>query len=477
MVVDIPAAPEMESQTTPRIADMTQEQLMLFRERLGLKLPLARLSALASLYQKETREPSDYEWMLLDTLLYSHIMRPHTSLLAALQTQDPTTAAALSRLMQASRRANGTTPQPTPESLFDVMRQAQENANILPPPPNRADGTCPVLIAERDTLRLLSQGFVPTASRTIEGTPWQIVTARPVPPRAATYPKPGELYSLLPLPADQDSLQALALLLTARDVAPKLHLVRHVTAADYLEIIFSSSGFEADFSLLSDDPTTLPEGYWISADEATTKTLWQRAKQAGLSMTTFGRATVGGRLVVTQQRTTLFSSSLAQLRGLARPRAVDVRLDGPIPPCPIPPSCRYELASHTMLTRTFPLTPALTVQDVWGALKEDVTALLQQGIAPCSLQLAVGITENEATSLCALWSALLALSRTLDENDIPLAPAVFADAKGHASTVTFALIAWMPSSPKRHETQNQGDQPIENTYEPSISLSEIPENV
>jgi len=229
--------------------------------------------------------------------------------------------------------------------------------------------------------------------------------------------------------------------------------------------------------LLTDDPTTLPDGYFICADAPTTQTLLQRTRQSGLSMTTFGRATTGDRLVLTDHGTVGCSLPLAPLMSLCRPRAVDVRLNRQDDRRPLPAPCCAEVDSHTVLTRTVALDPHVDAQDVYLALKADISALQGKDVVPTSLQLAVGITECQTTSLCALWSCLLALGQALEEHPIPLLPAVFSGSRDALGSVTFALIAKTAPCGRIPETALPAADPAEQAPKTPILPPSEQENV
>jgi hypothetical protein len=446
MVHDIPAIPEPQpaDNTTPRFSDMTPEEMDALRVRLGLKLPLPRLMVLASLYQKEKREATDRELKLLDSLLYPLIMQPHNALLAALQTSDAPAADALAGLIEHSRAADGITPQPTAKSAWQVLRHAQEEMGIVPPPPDHASGIRLSMVHGADLAVLPRQGLSSVDSFSIEGTPWHITAALPCPVMADKQVRSGDLYSLIPLPLDNDQQTALSLILTAPAIARDLCLIRYVDGGDYSDVLLShAQGLEADLSLLvgEDYDAPLPAGYIVCADEETTKQLMWRVREAGLAITTFARATASGRLIITERRTPWLSLPIAPLAGLTRPRVVDVRLNGQTAKRSLPPSRRYDLTDHIILVRTLPLLSALTFTDVCRALEEDITQMKKEPVGINTLRMSVGITEDTTTSQCALWSSVLALWRVLTEQNIPSLPPVFAPANEQSGAITLALIA------------------------------------
>jgi hypothetical protein len=442
-IFDIPES-QPEPDASPRLADMTPGEMDALRTHLGLGLPLPRLMALASLYQKEKRQPADRELKLLDSLLYPLIMQPHNALLAALQTSDAPAAEALASMIEHSRAPGGITPQPTPKSALDALRHAQASADILPPPPDHASGMR-LSLSHRADLPILSRhGLAPVDDLAIQGTPWHVISAAPVPSVTDKQTRTGDLYSLISPPSDEDAQSTLSRLLTAPDVAHRLCFVRYVEEGDYSDVLLSRvQGLEADLSLLigEDYDAPLPAGYLVGADEETTGRLMPRVREAGLAFTTFARATASGRLTIAEQCTPWLSLPISPLLNLARPRTVDVRLDNPPLAKPLPSARSYTLSDHTILTRTLPLVPTLTFTDVCRALEEDITRARENAADTTTLRLAIGVTEDSTTSQCALWSSLLGLWQVLTTHNVPLLPPVFAPASGQAGAITFVCIA------------------------------------
>jgi hypothetical protein len=231
-IFDIPES-QPEPDASPRLADMTPGEMDALRTHLGLGLPLPRLMALASLYQKEKHQPADRELKLLDSLLYPLIMQPHNALLAALQTSDAPAAEALASMIEHSRAPGGITPQPTPKSALDALGHAQVSADILPPPPDHASGMRLSLSHLADLPILSRHGLAPVDDLAIQGTPWHVISAAPVPSVTDKQTRTGDLYSLISPPSHEDAQSTLSRLLTAPDVAHRLCFVRYVEEGDY----------------------------------------------------------------------------------------------------------------------------------------------------------------------------------------------------------------------------------------------------
>ena len=435
----------------PRFADMTEVELEDLRKRLSLNLPLPRLMALALAYQKE-EDPSEKALVLWDGLLYRAMMRPGTTLLAALQTSDADTARALSDLVAHSKGASGITPQPTPAHALRVLAERQLSRGILPPPPDYTDGARLCLLPRYDLPLSFRKGLWPVDGLDIEDTPFRATLARPYPPCPDTAPHTGDHYSLIATPQGEDAKNALALLLTAPDVAKKLRFVCHLDKDGYGDVLLSRpQGLEADPSVLATEQIPLPDGYLVCADRATTRLLMQRVVASCLTMTTFARATDTGRLVITERQEPLCSLPVSRLLILARPRAVDVRPHSSAAEVRLTPACRHELGDRVLITRTLPLCSDLSARNVRLALEEALTAIQTDDAHPSTVCLSVGITESSSTSQCALWSAVLGIWMAVTAHDVALAPAVFASAGERQSAVTLALSA-KRCAPNAHPT-------------------------
>lgn len=468
MANDISLTPDKqtEAEVSPRFTDMTPEQAATLRERLGIELPLPRLMTLFAVYQKEGRDPSEEELSLLDSLLTPSITRPSQALLAALQTRDTSVAQAFSTLLTACRGANGITPQPTLKSALCAMEQALDDRGILPPS-SSASGCSLSLASRNDAPILAHRGHTAVDPLALEDTPFSVTASLPRPSILDKQPLAGDLYSLIAPPADEAGTEALSLMLTAKEVANKLYLLRYITHDDYMSILLSApQGMETDLSLLVGEydsqkpPYRLPAGYLVCADEATTKALLRQSKALGLSMTTFARATASRRLTITKQQETQLSLPLAPLQSLSRPRTVDVRLDAQDAAPTLPPPRRYDTAAHTLLTRSLPAIPTLTFGAVCRALEEDVAAAKESDIGSSGLCLSIGIAEDATTSLCALWSCVLALWQVSNDHHLPLLPPVWTCANGKPSTVTLIVMAQRRAIGKKTSPQEAHQEPI-----------------
>ena len=448
MVADMPPIPASEFPTEPTppktFTSMSQAELAACRERLGLRLPIARLMALLSLCQSEHYEPSEQELILLDMLLAPAVLRPRAALLAALQTANAGAALALSELVTACRGANGLTVQPTAERALRVLVNAQQENELFPPPPDPNSGLALSMTLHADAPIASRRGRSIAQSVLLAGSPFAMSASAPCSSIPDKSPVAGDLYSLIPLPEGEDATAALAILLTAKDIAPGVCLSRVIDQDDYLDALLDAAcGIETDLSLLmgEDYQSPLPRGYLLCADEMTTKVLMPRVRNTGLTMTVFARATNSGRLTITAHRTALCSLPLPALKNLSRARAIDVRLDGtttaPVPPAPQV----YDMPSHTVLARTMPLASGLSFDIVCRALEEDIAAMKACAIDPATLCLSVGIAESTATSQCALWSCVLALWQVTRAQAIPLLSPVFASDADHKSAITLSLVA------------------------------------